>query len=57
MENLELNKILDRLDIEKNIEKILNNFSVNNNLKKGIYVYGDNGIGKTKFICNLLKKK
>jgi hypothetical protein len=56
MENLELNKILDRLDIEKNIEKILNNFSVNNNLKKGIYIYGDNGIGKTKFICNLLKK-
>ena len=56
MDNLALNKILDRLDIEKNIEKILNNFSVNNNLKKGIYVYGDNGIGKTKFICNLLKK-
>ena len=56
MENLDLNKILQRTEIEKNIEKILANFSINNNTKKGIYIYGDNGIGKTKFIYNLLKK-
>ena len=56
MENLDLNKILNRSEIEKSIEKIIANFSINNNTKKGIYIYGDNGIGKTKFIYNLLKK-
>lgn len=56
MENLDLNKILQRSEIEKSIEKIIANFSINNNTKKGIYIYGDNGIGKTKFIYNLLKK-
>lgn len=56
MENLDLNEILQRSEIEKNIEKIIANFSINNNTKKGIYIYGDNGIGKTKFIYNLLKK-
>ena len=30
--------------------------AINNNTKKGIYLYGDNGIGKTKFVVNLLKK-
>ena len=48
MENLDLNKILNRSEIEKSIEKIIANFSINNNTKKGIYIYGDNGIGKTK---------
>ena len=38
MENLDLNKILQRTEIEKNIEKILANFSINNNTKKGIYI-------------------
>jgi len=56
MENLELNRILDRLETENRIESILSNFSINNNAKKGIYIYGDNGIGKTKFIFDLLKK-
>jgi len=55
MENLELNKILDRLEIENSIKSILSNFSINNNAKKGIYIYGDNGIGKTKFIFDFLK--
>lgn len=57
MENLDLNSILDRNNIAKNIEAILKKI-VNNdpNTKKGIYIHGDDGIGKTKFVLNLLKK-
>ena len=56
MENINLNELLDRIKIENNIINILNNFNVSNNLKKGIFIYGNNGIGKTKFIKNLLKE-
>lgn len=56
MENLNLNNILDRNNILINIKNILDNFSINNNNKKGIYVYGDNGIGKSKLILNFLKE-
>ena len=56
MENINLNELLDRITIENNIINILNNFNVSNNLKKGIFIYGNNGIGKTKFIKNLLKE-
>lgn len=56
MENLDINSILDRNNIENNIIKILDNFSVNNNYKKGIYLYGDSGIGKSKFIFDILEK-
>ena len=37
------------------LEEILNNFNTEK-YKRGIYIYGDSGIGKTKFILNLLKK-
>ena len=56
MEEINLNEILERKTIEKNIENILNNFNTDYKYKKGIYIYGDTGIGKTKFIINLLKK-
>tara|TARA_Y100000992_G_C21268949_1_gene495545 strand:- start:320 stop:1660 length:1341 start_codon:yes stop_codon:yes gene_type:complete len=56
MENLNLNEIFERNNILTNIKNILNNFSINNNSKKGIYIYGDNGIGKSKLILNFLKE-
>ena len=59
MENLNINHILNRDDIVINIKNILHNFEINkNNLitKKGIYVYGDPGTGKTTFIENILKE-
>lgn len=56
METIKLNDILERNEIEIDIENILNNFNKDEKYKKGIYIYGDSGIGKTKFIINLLKK-
>ena len=57
MDNIDLNSILERNIISKEIETFLNNYNHRNNIcKRGLYIYGDNGIGKTKFILNLLKK-
>lgn len=56
METIKLNEILERKQIEIDIENILNNFNKDEKYKKGIYIYGNSGIGKTKFIINLLKK-
>lgn len=59
MEKLNMNNILNRDDIVMNIKNILHDFENNkNNLlsKKGIYVYGDPGTGKTTFITNILKE-
>tara|TARA_X000000368_G_scaffold416007_1_gene408969 strand:- start:531 stop:1847 length:1317 start_codon:yes stop_codon:yes gene_type:complete len=56
METIKLNEILERKQIEKDIEYILNNFNKDEKYKRGIYIYGDSGIGKTKFIINLLKE-
>jgi len=59
MEQLNLNKILNREDQEKEIKNILKEFEANKNnilFKKGIYVYGDPGSGKTSFVVNILKE-
>ena len=59
MEQINLNKILDRNDKANNIKDILNQFEMNKNnvlFKKGIYVYGDPGTGKTTFVTNILKE-
>ena len=56
METINLNEILERKQIEKDIENILNNFNKDEKYKRGIYIYGDSGIGKTKFMINLLKE-
>jgi len=58
MEELNINEILNRQEKETAIKKILYDFEVNRNnilFKKGIYVYGDPGSGKTTFVTNILK--
>jgi len=59
MDKLNINKILNRYEQEKEIKKILNDFESNRNnllFKKGIYIYGDPGTGKTSFVFNILKE-
>ena len=58
MEELNLNKILNREQQEKDIKNILKEFEANKTnllFKKGIYIYGDPGTGKTSFVTNILK--
>jgi len=53
-----MNKILDREKQEFEIKTILKNFEKEKNnplSKKGIYVYGESGIGKTTFVSKILK--
>ena len=59
MEVLNINKILDRETHVDYITNILRNFEVNKfdlSTKKGIYIYGVPGTGKTTFITNILKE-
>ena len=59
MEALDLNKLLERESFVKVIQNILQDFEKNKNnvdYKKGIYIYGESGVGKTQFILRLLKK-
>jgi len=59
MEGLNINYILNRKNIEKNIIDTLYEFEKNKTnilSKKGIYVYGDPGTGKTTFVSNILKE-
>jgi DNA polymerase III delta prime subunit len=59
MEQLVLNDILNRNDMVKTIKNILINFEENKTtltLKRGIYLYGNPGCGKTEFILNIIKE-
>jgi DNA polymerase III delta prime subunit len=59
MDTLNLNSIFERENISNEIKKILLSFDTdykNINFKKGIYIYGSPGCGKTHFIMNLLKE-
>ena len=58
MDKLNINFILKRESIYNEIKKILSNFEKNKfdlSLKRGIYIYGAPGSGKTEFIIKLLK--
>jgi len=59
MEFVNINAILNRNEIYNNIKDFLINFEENKynmSCKRGIYIYGNPGTGKTFFIQNLLKE-
>jgi hypothetical protein len=59
MDKLNINRILNREEQENVIKGILKDFESNKHnlqFKKGIYVYGDPGTGKTTFVTNILKE-
>ena len=57
MENLNLNKILEREDLIQSIKDIIHYNELNKKditYKRGIYIYGTPGCGKTEFVIQLL---
>lgn len=59
MEQLNIDQILDRENQKNIIINILKDFELNKHnllFKRGIYIYGDPGTGKTLLITNILKQ-
>ena len=58
IKNLEFNRILEREPLELIIKSFLETFNDVNvlNFKRGVYVHGSPGCGKTQFVINLLNK-
>jgi len=59
MDKLNINKILGREEQANEMKSILKEFEANKNnllFKKGIYIYGDPGCGKTTFVTQILKE-
>ena len=59
MEQLNLNNILNRTNQENKLIEYLNYFEENKKnltVKRGIYIYGSPGSGKTMFVEKILKK-
>jgi DNA polymerase III delta prime subunit len=59
MNELNINKILDREEDVLRIKQFLRSYEDNKTnllIKKGIYIYGDPGTGKTTFITDILKE-
>ena len=57
--DIDINTIFDRNTITEQITKLLSEFDeriTDTTYKKGIYIYGTPGSGKTTFITNLLNK-
>ena len=57
MNKLDLNKILDRENIYNEVKDILHNIQKNeqhDQIKKGFYIYGNPGSGKTEFVTSML---
>ena len=58
MDIIDVNNLLGREDEANKMKAILKDFELNkHNLttKKGIYIYGDPGSGKTTFVTKILK--
>jgi len=58
MNTININEIFERESIANEIKQILLSFDENYkniNFKKGIYIYGSPGCGKTQFVLNILK--
>ena len=59
MDNLYLNDILDRKKEEAQLIEYLNYFEENKHdltTKRGIYIFGNPGVGKTRFVYDILNK-
>jgi hypothetical protein len=59
MEKINVNKLLNRDNKATAIKNMLHEFELNKNnvlFKKGMYIYGDPGTGKTSFVTNILKE-
>jgi len=59
MDQLQINTILNRDGEVEMVKNILRDFETNRTdvlLKRGIYVFGDPGTGKTTFVTNILKE-
>lgn len=59
MDTININTILERDDIINEINNFLHNFQKNKNnltIKRGIYLYGPPGSGKTYFVKDILNK-
>ncbi len=57
MEKINLNQLLNREQEANQIKQFLKEFELNKNnllVKRGLYIYGDPGSGKTTFVTNVL---
>ena len=59
MDKLNLNQLLNREEDANKIKELLKNFELHKNdilLKRGIYIYGEPGTGKTTYVMDILKE-
>lgn len=59
MNTININKLLNREQIKENLINLLQNIKTNKYdmlQKKGIYIYGSTGVGKTEFVMSILKE-